>query len=168
MLWDIGKIVNGSIFPVNFTHLRLRFQAHLRIVNDQASIHALQEHTNIPEAAIKPLKANREGTNEVWWHWHTVRTDIDGTDIDGGIKELLKKYRPFFTVIKKYRGPEAATCLELVTYHQEHEEPRGLYLSSETVTLLSELGAAFDNDCVYDVTNIPPKDVGAKDVGGQT
>ncbi len=136
----------------------MRFQAYLRVVNDEGSIRSLHEHTNIPGAAIKPLKAHGEGTDEVWWHWHTAHTDIDGTEIDGGVKELLKKYRPFFTDIKKYRGPEADTYLELVTYHQEHEEPRGLYLSSETITLLSELGAAFDNDCVCDVATIPPKD----------
>lgn len=140
----------------------MRFQAYLRVVNDEGSIRALQEHTNIPDAAIKPLKAPREGTDEVWWHWHTAHTDIDSTDIDGGVKELLKKYRPFFTDIRKYRGPEADTTLELVTYHQDHEEPRGLYLSSETITLLSELGAALDNDCVPDVVRLSPNDFGAQ------
>ncbi len=136
----------------------MRFQAYIGIVNDAGSIRALHEHTNIPDAAIKPLKALREGTGEVWWHWHTAKTDIDGTDIDAGVKELLKKHRPFFTAIKKYRGPEADTTLELVTYHREKEEPWGFSLSSETISLLSELDAAFDNDCVYDIAPIPPKD----------
>jgi hypothetical protein len=34
----------------------------------------------------------------------------------------------------------------MVTHYFEGEEPRGLYLSAETVQLLNELGAAFDND----------------------
>ena len=30
------------------------------------------------------------------------------------------------------------------------EEPRGLYLSAETVLLLSEMGGAFDNDIYFE------------------
>ena len=120
------------------------------MVNDEQSIRALYEHANIPEATIKSLKARRDGTSEVWWLWHTPHINIDGRDIDGGIRALLEKYRSFFTAIKKYRGHEAETCLELVTYHQEKEEPQGFSLSPETISLLNELGAAFDNDCVYD------------------
>ncbi len=101
----------------------MRFQAYIRNVNDERAIRALHEHTNIQGAAIKPLKALRDGTNKVWWHWHTAHTDINGGDIDGEVKELLKKHRSSFAAIKKYRGSEADTCLELVTYHQEREEP---------------------------------------------
>jgi hypothetical protein len=54
---------------------------------------------------------------------------------------------------RKYRGPDADAYLELVTYHSENEEPQGLYLSPKTILLLSGLGAALDNDCVYDVLN---------------
>jgi hypothetical protein len=40
--------------------------------------------------------------------------------------------------------------LEVVTQYEKGEEPRGLYLSAETVLLLSEMGGAFDNDVYSD------------------
>jgi hypothetical protein len=74
----------------------------------------------------------------------------------------LQGHRAFFEDIERYRGPEADTYLELVTYHRENEEPQGLYLSSETISLLSELRASLDNDCVYDVLNNIPKEFHAE------
>jgi hypothetical protein len=133
----------------------MRYQVYLRVVNDEATIRQLHLETNIPGAVIKPLKARREETKEVWWYWHTEKVNLDPADIDSAVKAVLKRYRPFFGDIKKYRGPHADTSLELVTYHRENEEPQGLYLSPETILLLGELGAALDNDCVYDVLNHP-------------
>jgi hypothetical protein len=140
----------------------MRFEAYLRVLNDEASIRKLHQETNIPGSVIEPLKARGEGTEKVLWQWHSAKVDIDGADIDRGIKLLLARYRPFFEDIERYRGPEADTYLELVTYHGENEEPRGLYLSSETISVLSELGAALDNDCVYDVLNNFPKEFHAE------
>ena len=94
----------------------------------------------------------------MWWHWHTEKVDLDPADLDSGVKALLERYRPVFADIKKYRGSDADTYLGLVTYHRENEELQGLYLSPETILLLCELGAALDNDCVYDVLNNPPKE----------
>jgi Domain of unknown function (DUF4279) len=141
----------------------MRYQAYLRVVNDDATIQNLRDKTNVPGAVVRPLKARRDGTEEVWWQWQTETVDLDLTDIDSGVKGLLERYRPFFANIKKYRGPEADIFLELVTYHQENEEPRGLYLSSETISLLSELGASLDNDCVYDMLNFQPKELHAEE-----
>jgi len=45
----------------------MRYQAYLRVLNDEASIRKLYEKTNVPGAVVKPLKARREGTEEVWW-----------------------------------------------------------------------------------------------------
>ena len=140
----------------------MRFQAYLRVLNDEASIRKLHHETNIPGSLIEPLKARREGTEEVLWQWHSAKVDIVGADVDRGIRLLLDRYRPLFKDIERYRGPEADTYLELVTYHGENEEPQGLYLSSETISVLSELGAALDNDCVNDVLNNFPKEFHAE------
>ncbi len=118
----------------------MRFVAYLRVLNDEATIRQLHEETSIPSSRIEPLKARKEGTKEVWWHWYTARADIDGFDIDTGLKALLERFQPFFANIKKHTGPEADTYHELVTYLGENEEPQGSYLSSETILLLSELG----------------------------
>ncbi len=142
--FSFDPIAKNQVFP----RTSVSYHAYLRVVNDEATIRQLQFETNIPSAVIKPLKARREGTKEVWWHWHTEKVDLDPADIDSGVKALLERYRPFFADIKKYRGPDADTYLELVTYHRENEEPQGLYLSPETILLLGELGAALDNDCV--------------------
>jgi hypothetical protein len=139
----------------------MRYQAYLRVLNDEATIRKLYEKTNVPGAVVKPLKARREGTEKVWWDWETEKVDLDLADVDSGLKVLLERYRPFFADIKKYRGPEADTYLELVSHHQENEEPRGS-LSPETISLLSELGAALDNDCVYDTVDIHPKEFHAE------
>jgi uncharacterized protein DUF4279 len=140
----------------------MRFQAYLRVLNDEASIRKLHQETNIPGSVIEPLKARREGTEEVLWQWHSARVDLDGADINSGIKDLLERHRPFFEDIERYRGSEADTYLELVSYHGENEKPRGLYLSSETISVLSELGAGLDNDSVYDVLNNFPKEFHAE------
>jgi hypothetical protein len=140
----------------------MRFQAYLRVLNDEATIRHFHQETNIPGSVIEPLKTSREGTEQVWWQWHSAKVDLDGADIDGGTKDLLQRHRAFFEDIEKYRGPEADTYLELVTYHRENEEPQGLYLSSETILLLSELRASLDIDCVYDVLNNFPKEFHAE------
>ena len=56
-----------------------------------------------------------------------------------------------FPSIKKYEGPETDVYLEIVTRYKENEDPRGLYLSAEAISLLNELGAALDNDVVPDL-----------------
>jgi hypothetical protein len=40
----------------------------------------------------------------------------------------------------------------VVTQYDEGEEPQGLYLSAETVQLLSEMGGALDNDVIVTST----------------
>jgi hypothetical protein len=69
----------------------MRYQAYLRIINDEASIRKLHLETNIPSAVIRPLKARREGTKEVWWHWYTEKVDLDLADIDCGVKAILER-----------------------------------------------------------------------------
>jgi hypothetical protein len=49
-------------------------------------------------------------------------------------------------MIKRHDGPETDIYLEVVTQYQEGDAPEGLYLSAETILLLSEMGAAPDND----------------------
>ncbi len=50
--------------------------------------------------------------------------------------------------LRKYEGPETDIYLEVVMQYEEGEEPWGLYLSDETVMLLSEMGGALDFDAV--------------------
>jgi hypothetical protein len=130
----------------------MRFQAYLRVLSDEATIRTLYNETNVPGAVIKRLKAPKEGTDETWWNWETVHVDIDQSDVDRGVRALLEQYQPLFADIKQYRGPEADTYLELITFYNEHENPTGFCLSVESISLLNELGAAFDNDSVPEVT----------------
>lgn len=80
-------------------------------------------------------------------------TSIDIGDPDKGLNELLRAHRSIFPTLKRHAGPEADVYLEVVTRYQEGEEPRGLYLSAETIELIGEMGGAFDNDVF-----IAPKD----------
>src|SRR4029077_10584877 len=102
-----------------------------------------------PNASIKRLKARRGVSDEeMWWNWQTESVPIDIDNTDDGLKELLLAHRQIFPIIRKHEGPETDIYLEVVTRYEEGEEPWGLYLSAETVLLLSELGGALDVDAV--------------------
>ena len=88
------------------------------------------------------------GGKEMWWNWETARVPIDIDDTDKGLKELLLAHRHIFPTLRKYEGPETDIYLEVVMQYEEGEEPWGLYLSDETVMLLSEMGGALDFDAV--------------------
>ena len=125
----------------------MRIQAYLRILSTEARIRQLHIETKVPHSSIKETKSRR-GTlgDDVWWNWQTQRVSIDIDNPDDGLKELLLAHKPIFPIIKRHQGPETDIYLEIVTQYGKGEEPRGLYLSAETVLLLSEMGAALGND----------------------
>ena len=125
----------------------MRIQAYLRILSTEATIRALHGEAGVANASITETKARRrEGDDGVWWNWQTQQVPIDIDNPDDGLRELVLAYKPIFPIIKRYQGPDTDVYLEVVTRYEQGEEPRGLYLSAETVLLLSEMGAAFDND----------------------
>ena|SRR5437762_13033591 len=127
----------------------MRIRAYLRVVSDEATAHAIQEETAVPEASIRKTKAPIEGTNDkVWWNWGTTTVPIDTDNPDEGLKSLLAAHRHIFPILKKYRDQGAAIYLEMVTEYAEGEDARGLWLSAETIQLMNELGCDFDNDVV--------------------
>jgi hypothetical protein len=82
----------------------------------------------------------------MWWQWQTQRVPVDVDSLDDGLRAHLLAHKPIFQIIKRHQGPETDIYLEVVTHYERGEEPRGLYLSAETVLLLSEMGSALDND----------------------
>lgn len=129
----------------------MRVEAYLRVLGDEATIRAIHAETNLPNASIKRLKARRGASEEeMWWNWQTTRTPIAADNPDDGLRALLQAHRPIFPIIKKNQV-ETDIYLEVVTQYDEGEEPQGLYLSAETVQLLSEMGGALDNDVVVTV-----------------
>jgi hypothetical protein len=126
----------------------MRIYAYIRVLGDEARIGAIHAQTNLPKASIKRLKADRGiAGEEKWWNWETERTLLQPDRPDEGLKLLLQAHASIFPIIKKHRA-ETDIYLELVTHYDEGEEPKGLYLSAETVQLLSELGGALDNDVI--------------------
>lgn len=129
----------------------MRIEAYLRVLGDEATIRAIHTETNLPNASIKRLKARRGDSEEkMWWNWQTTRTPIEADKPDEGLRALLHAHRPIFPIIKKNQA-ETDIYLEVITQYDEGEEPQGLYLSSETVQLLSEMGGALDSDVVVTV-----------------
>jgi hypothetical protein len=125
----------------------MRIEAYLRVLSTEATIRALHTETGVAHASIKATEAPRgEGGDGVWWNWKTQRVPIDVDNPDNGLRELLLAHKSIFPIIKRHQGPETDVYLEVVTQYERGEEPRGLYLSAETVLLLSEMGGAFDND----------------------
>jgi hypothetical protein len=126
----------------------MKMEAYIRVVSRESVVGAIHRETNLPGATMKQLKAKRENGNGFWWNWETERVEIDIDKPDEGLRNLLSKHRPVFPAIRKQSGPECDVYLEVVTRYQKDEEPRGFYLSSETIALLNELGAALDNDVI--------------------
>lgn len=125
-------------------------EAYLRVLSYEHTILAIHRATNLPNAKVVELKApvNPVGGKDMYWNWETTRAPINIDDTDKGLKELLLAHRQIFPTIRKYAGPETDIYLEVVMQYEEGEEPWGLYLSDETVMLLSEMGGALDVDAV--------------------
>jgi len=124
----------------------MRMSAYIRILSNEATIRKIKEEANISDATITQLKAKRHNGDETWWNWQTPRVVINIDNVDLEINSLLSSHRSMFPVAQKYKGPETDVYLEIVTHYGKNEDVRGLYLSSATVGLLSELGGALDND----------------------
>ena len=135
----------------------MRIEAYLRVLSDEATIRAIHRETKVPKANIKQLKAGKDAIpNDTVWNWQTARIPIGIENPDGEIRALLSEYRPIFPIIREHSGPDTDIYLEIVTQYDENEDPHGLYLSAETIQLLSELGGALDND-VVSLMDDPPE-----------
>ena len=120
----------------------MRIRAYLRVLSNEATICALHSETNVPHASIKKLKARRGKVgDDMWWNWQTEPVPIDMENPDDGFRALLLARKPILPIIKRHPGPETDIYLEVVTTYEKGEEPRGLYLSAETILLLSEIAA---------------------------
>ena len=125
----------------------MRVEAYLRVVSDEATIHSINDETHVPGATIKRLKApDAPPARGMLWCWTTPRVALNIENLDEGLRMLLHSQRSVFPAVRKHSGPKSDIYLQMVTYYEADEEYRGLYLSAETISLLSELGAALDND----------------------
>ncbi len=124
-------------------------QAYIRVLSDEATIHAIHKETNIRSASVNRLKARRGKLGEdFWWNWGTPYTTIDTDNPDDGIKAMLYAHKPIFPIIRKYVGSNTDAYLEIVVRYAQGDDPLGLCLSAETILLVSELGGAVDIDAV--------------------
>lgn len=130
----------------------MNMHAYIRVVGTEEKIHAINREANLSTARILELKAPRDTGK--WWNWELGKTSIDLDNVDDGLRALLLRYRAIFPIIRNHADSEMDIYLEVVSYYQENEEPQGLYLSTETIQLMYELGAALDSDVVI---NVPAK-----------
>ena len=132
----------------------MRTQAYLRVVGEKAAIRALHREVNIPGAAIKEARYSAAGTpdDEKWLSWHTAIVDLDPNDENRGIVNLLVECRPLLAALKRHKEPETEVILEVVTRYRPNEGSPGLYLSAESISLLSEFGGSLDHDAVPEVS----------------
>jgi hypothetical protein len=127
----------------------MRIEAYLRILSDEDTIRAIEKDTHLPNARVRQVKARRGVIDKgMLWNWETARVPVDIDNVDDGLKGLLLAHRHLFPIVKKHVGPETDVYLEVITQYKEGEEPRGLFLSAETVQLLSEMGGSLDLDAV--------------------
>lgn len=128
----------------------MKIEAYIRVLSTEQIVHAINRDAKLSTARMIETKAQKG--SEKLWNWQTPNTPIDTNNVDGGVGALLIQHKKIFPVIRNYSGPETDVYLEVVTYYKQGEEPQGLYLSAETIQLLYELGAALDNDVVYDLS----------------
>jgi hypothetical protein len=125
----------------------MRVEAYLRVIGDEVTIRAISDVAQVPGATSRRLKARDDPpARDMLWCWATPRVTLDLDNIDEGLRVLLHAHKPAFPAIRKHCGPKSDIYLQMATYYEPNEEYRGLYLSAETISLLSELGAALDND----------------------
>lgn len=125
----------------------MRAEAYLRVVGDEAIIRAIAEKTGVATARILQTKAKRPASDEMWWNWETARIPVDINNTDESLKGLLLGHRQNFAAFQEHQA-DVDIYLELVTRCEPGEEPGGLFLSAETIQLLSEMGGALDHDVV--------------------
>lgn len=121
----------------------MRISAYIRILGREGSIRKIDAEAKSLNATITPVKGKRK--EEQCWSWQTPRTTMDVDNLDAQVKGMLSENQLLFPVARKYMK-NTDIYLEIVTEYAHGECPRGLYLSAETILLLSKLGAALDND----------------------
>lgn len=131
----------------------MRIEAYLSIGGDERTIRKIHEETKVSGATIRSYpkaKARWSVTGEDNpWGWGTTPILLDVDNPDAGLREMLIKYKPIFPTIRKHLEERTAVLLQIVTRYKRGEDPRGIYLSAETISLIHELGAALDNDVVW-------------------
>ena len=81
------------MFVIDYSRkCKMRIQAYLRVLSNEATICALHSETNVPHASIKKLKARR-GTvgDEMWWNWQTESVPIDMENPDSGFRPKFQQ-----------------------------------------------------------------------------
>lgn len=129
----------------------MRIEAYLRIAGDRAIIAAIQKEIAGLKTSAFPLKSDVKTPTDNSWILQTERMQLDELETDTSLGKLLTQYRPFFPAIKKYKSAQIVIVLQVVTLYGANDRPMGFHLSSNTITLLAELGCELDNDAVPDV-----------------
>jgi hypothetical protein len=135
----------------------MRIRAYISVYGDESAVRAIHDGTKVPGASITQhpkVKAQWSITGQDSpWSWTTARVPIEIDKSDEGLRKLLSTHKSIFPMINKYQGPQTATTLQLVTQYDKGDDRRGFHLSAETISLLNELGAAFDSDVVSLMTD---------------
>jgi hypothetical protein len=83
--------------------MKMRIQAYLRVLSNEATICSLHSETNVPHASIKKLKAQRSTVGDDCWNWQTEPVPIDMENPDDGFRALLLAHKPILPIIKDTR-----------------------------------------------------------------
>ncbi len=138
-MWQTGTLY--SHWPYLEIGL-MRIEAYLCIYGDETSIRAIHTETNVDGASIQQhlgVKAQWSATGEDKpWSWSTAREPINTNIPDVDLRALLGRHKPIFGMIKRYENSKMKIYLQMISRYDEKEHPQGLYLSAETVLLLSE------------------------------
>lgn len=82
------------------------------------------------------------------WSWRSERVSVSTEDPGKDIRDYLSEHCETGLAIARQNHENSYACLTLITQYDEGEMPRGIFLSSDTIALLSEYRLAFDLDVV--------------------
>lgn len=83
------------------------------------------------------------------YYWRSKSVPLKLENIDLELPYFMAKYEKSVTNLKKER---IRIFLEIVVAYSEGEDVNGFFLSAETITLISRMGANLDLDIVRDLS----------------
>jgi len=129
----------------------MKYLAYIRFIGNETEARLIYEKSNLTDLVFKQykrIKAEYSPTGQnAPWGIKTSYFDVTA-DIDKGLQKLLIDYKKLISIINKYKSLDSNVYVVVVMQYDEDEDVRGIYLSHDTLSLLSESKFDFETDIV--------------------
>lgn len=131
----------------------MRCKAYIGIYGDESTIKSFGKDANIDGATIRCHDKVTEAVSITGkpspWSFSTGRITLETDDIDAEIKTILNTHKELIPIIKRYvKNADLCVSVVVIMQYDEDESPRGIFLSSDTISILNDINADFEVDAV--------------------